>query len=349
MNLIYENARARIALAYDERDTVIMISKLEACTDYYFSFFRPKHTITHSNSTLAFTNTLDLLLPQKIQSQFIGEVSDKAQLLSLLPFVVFSLLLFILPVALFPGEMLVMHGCRNFQVYIPIDACLIMAVLMLPAMLFSVYFIEDGLSMRNEFMLGTSLSLLLLIPYLLGFFIPEVSPAIFGTGIYALIISYMTLILSTINPIIRMLLHQRAYSKLGNSRLEFESILKNYELFKDLKTMMVKELCIENALFIEELHRKKTTRAIKKSNLDLTRTPKQKLWSVYNKYIRDGACLQLNIPQELNTRMRVCLESRSEYGYELFDPVYEEVLKMVFENTYQRYVLESKRLRKIQL
>jgi len=112
---------------------------------------------------------------------------------------------------------------------------------------------------------------------------------------------------------------------------------------------MVRELCIENALFLEDLKR-----AIDKhekgliisgsisgtlEHQDTSPLLRKTLMKIYRKYVVEGSPYQLNITCYLVDIVKKKLDSKEEVGFEVYDEVVREVHAMLYANTFQRFVV----------
>lgn len=328
--LVYENCKARMTLS--KGISLDQISTFERFADYYFSLFR---LLNHSSISPAFK----LFLEKNANLKFNREISNTELIYAMLPAFIVSLLLLLPEFLVFKDYLMVMHGCPNVLIYMPVCAILITGILCIPSILYSIYWIDDELGLRNEIIrliIGAGLFSIVMI---IGFFNDAVSPNIFGNGMYALLIVYSSHFVSIIYPVILAYRHLYAISKFKKSNVDFSLMTLDSDLFQELKKMMIKELCIENALFLEESFKIKNEIIASTSNLESILTlSNRKLWILYYKYIEEGSLFQLNLSVASVNRIKLALDTNKECGMEIYDVVVEEVLRMVYENTYHRYM-----------
>lgn len=297
--LVYENCRTRIAFSDDVSES-IKVNAMERFTDYYFSFFRSKKRFQPSISTLEKRSL-------SIRTRFIGEISNIEQVRALIPVVILSLSLVVIVFPILKNDLLVLHGCPNFLIYMPVVVCLSVGVLLIPAILYSIFYIEDGLGLKNELVYGFATASIEVVFIILGFFFQQVNVPLFGNGFFALLVCYNSHIVSVIVPVFQAYFHVRRLSKLKHSVIDFKEMKIESDLFRELKKLMVKEHCIENALFLEELDRGvKRMNALGSTNI-LVDTGNKKMWVIYHKYIEEGAPFQINVPHKSGKRIKMLL------------------------------------------
>lgn len=349
LNLVYENCRSRIAFELDEgNSTKFNIRPIETFSNFYFSLFRNtkanKGIAMNSNLKFNFSKSEYNLAGGDIASQFNGKVSEKALLLSLIPLCMLSVALFIIPIVIFTKDALILNGCPD-QIYVYAAFLITTAILfiILPLIFWSVYLIHDGFGLRNEIIFSAGFSFIFYFLFVIGFFYP-ISPPMLGNGFYALLMNYNYQLFSVIIPVFRAYSHSKISSRVENSRFDYKRIINNPELFHDLKEVMTKELCIENALFLDEIERgrlKYLPTNITSSCISVV--PERKLWSIYRKFIEEGAPFQLNISCDSGDRIKEMLKSEIPCGYEIYNDILDEVHAMIFENSFQRYLLIAKK------
>lgn len=165
-------------------------------------------------------------------------------------------------------------------------------------------------------------------------------------------ICYNSHFTSIIYPLYKVYQHNHIKATLKKTEEDYHKVLNDPYLYEELRECMARELCIENALFLEELDRardrysplQKVTSSAS-TNL-LANVPtlmiKKTLYTLYKKYIVADAPFQLNISFYLVDVIKEQLE-RESAGFEVFDVVVAEVHSMLFQNTFQRYILNSKK------
>ncbi|EPZ34718.1 hypothetical protein ROZALSC1DRAFT_28436 [Rozella allomycis CSF55] len=234
---------------------------------------------------------------------------------------------------------------------------------------------KDSLWMSTESKLETITSLVGFLLYIAVNFL-NFSPFtnIYNTSGATFILFFLSLCmqyLSVLHPALLAWKLSRTKKRLNVDEASFYLILQDPKMFQELKDEAADELCIENVLFIEtlmnfyakhslkmvfRLHSRsssdkifgneKTTSATLKTAFDnQTLTGKDidnEVSAIYKEYLKPGSQFELNIPftmlKEFEQKMR-------DINYEdIFEPIKREVLRMIYQNTFPRYVQkESKR------
>jgi len=173
LNLIYENCRIRFAISLAGNESIVIrLKPMEKFANFYFSTFKkylapPKQIpsmlsveVKHANKNgqdskdASVSSNEDLDFEQK----FDGEISDKILVASLVPFFIVSILLLVFPMLIYTSDLLLFGGCPHYQIYTPVLLYLGLSFFLIPMMLWSIYWIKDGLGnldmsiliLRNE-------------------------------------------------------------------------------------------------------------------------------------------------------------------------------------------------------
>lgn len=365
--LIYENARIRLAMTMGTGSVMIRMKIMETFSNFYFSLFKTKTvkmSIGENLHVLSNEPEKKTLHKKNISvnestggkdgyvhlTKFDGIISNTVLLKSLIPFSIFSTLLLIFPFAIFSGDLFLFQGCPHYLIYTPVLLFLLSSFFLIPIMLHSIYWIRDGLGMRNEITLSFLISIFFFLPFIVGFPIPAVAPEVVGNGIYMYFICYNSHFTSIIFPLYKVYQHNHIKATLKKTEEDYHKVLNDPYLYEELRNLMARELCIENALFLEELDRsrEKFNQATSSASTNLlapTLKMKKTLYTLYKKYIATDAPFQLNISYYLVDVVRESLDFE-DAGFEVFDTVVNEVHSMLFQNTFQRYVLNAKNARK---
>lgn len=137
---------------------------------------------------------------------------------------------------------------------------------------------------------------------------------------------------------------------------QFYAVLKNKIQFIELKGLMQRELCIENALFIEEytiLLEGKSDKITCGFGFEDFPSPEEEaehnsllkleIHKLFMKFVVNGAQHQLNITSNLTDYITKRFNSEEGAGLEIFNPVLKEVHCMIYQNTFQRFLAMSQR------
>jgi len=348
--LVYENCRVQ-SLREENKD--IKLCYVESIVVMYFTFikkFDKKHRELQSepNSSKSLSRSAlnaQLVYLRKVPGTFDGSLSDRVLIMSLIPFFVLCLSLLAVSIGVFKNDLLLTgNGCPHQLIYSPSLVFITISYFMIPIMLYSVFWIKRGLEIRFEIVWALVSSGILYIPFIAGFFVKGISPRLVGNGIYALAICYLTIANTVIYPIIKIAVHnyKRKYFKLDERT--FKQVMDDPILYQELKDLMERDLCIENALFLEDYQTSLDTLKNMKNaslvNLDIAMNYETKaVRLLFEKYVAEGAPQQLNISHKLSKSIREVVKSGVVKQLELYVEVYDEVIVMIYENSFQRYIM----------
>lgn len=109
---------------------------------------------------------------------------------------------------------------------------------------------------------------------------------------------------------------------------------------------MIKDLCVENAFFIEEFQVIKEKHAlliksgVLKGSLEETTALHRCALRLYYKFIGPDSPYQLNISSDSERRIFEELKKLCITDFSMFENVLQQVHLMIYENTYQRYAMK---------
>jgi hypothetical protein len=266
--------------------------------------------------------------------------------------------------AKFSGDLLPVTGpCLEID---NIQFCYVNMVLI---MLYNAYItilmkgMDDSLNIGTEVMFINISMYSLFLVYLLA----QHSPDSFFTGVRATVGSFtflmiMMFLLQAIRSfyVIYLVNNLRRMSKL--LRIDEESFVKTLadaDLFKELAEVIKHEMSTENTLFLQSCWKvykkfnKEFTfnhRSIDMSHVDPTLIGSDTfhqneflvaLKRINEKYIKPNSDYQLNIQSAYVKNIQNAIDSKKG-GFEVLDPVKDEVLKMVFLNSFPRLVKQRR-------
>lgn len=335
---------------------------IERLSCNYFSFYKRNFTVVERRSMepkklvkRSLNGTLTNISPeqekQRTSLQFPGIIRSKVLLISLIPFVVIFLLSLLVPLLTFSYELLSYDNCPNVLIFTPALVYLAFTIIAIPIMSLSIFKIHDGLDIRNELLLTALLSSFLVVPFVAGNFYPVIIPHLVGNSIYPFLICYVSHFNSTIYPLLMVLAQKHRRKELNVNAETYQRVMRDPILFKELKALMEKELCLENAMFIEEftLLKSRSLRVMQGSQASLFETPTQSnreylqtaTIELYERFIAVGSKFELNLSSAVTERIRGIISGSLKLELEVFETILAEVHRNVYDNTFQRYVAAS--------
>lgn len=236
--------------------------------------------------------------------------------------------------------------CEEWTLY-PIYGFCLLWILTVPYFLYGIRNVTDGLWMKQE----VAICLFVFLP---SFAIVVVSNS-FEWGISSSVIGTCVIAIHTCTIIIPSLIclfgmvekriQARHRKKSINSNHidynEYQELLRDKKFFQSFQKYLASCFCIENALFYEDYHRflKKTcTEKLQHHANEIRKILiKRECKKLYNKFLLPDAQYELNIPASVTERVLEEMKA-GHYSRTLFENVYKEVLKMMYENNLVKFV-----------
>jgi len=341
LHLVYENCRCRINV---QGTSEIKFTKIDMFTNFYFSLFksfaeRSKQPTVFKLGKATNRNLEETLTNLQEIPSFAFRVTDRITIASILPFLGVFIVLLVVPLSIFWSEVLVADSCSNVYVYTPAIIYLFLTLLVMPFILYSIVKIKDGLEIRNE-LLGTSATTaVLMVLYIMSNYIPNMSPELTGNEFYGLLICYITHFYSTIYPLLLCALHSHRKQSLNIDTKTYSMVINDSHLFEELKALMAKEMCLENALFIEEftLVKNEAKRMLSAPQSKLFETPIEtnraylqgEIAKLYDRFIAVGAPFELNLPSSIADKIEAIITGKVHAELDVFECVLSEVHRNV--------------------
>lgn len=221
------------------------------------------------------------------------KLTDRTVLKSLIPFIFLELILLVVPFAIYKGGVWE-YQCPSTLVFAPTLILVLFLLVVIPFFILSLSHVNDGLGIKLEFSSHMIILLILFVLYVINLFIPTLLSHERYINTFAILAILISHTITVITPLIRVYIQYRRHGNLVINKQTYYEVIANPLLFSRLKRLMAKELCLENALFIEDFLNLQSLKGCPE-----TSDHKELALSMYENYLKDGSIMQINISYEM--------------------------------------------------
>lgn len=122
--------------------------------------------------------------------------------------------------------------------------------------------------------------------------------------------------------------------------IDFQAVLEDPVSLSQFTLFAVREFSVENLLFHRRVKLLKKIANLSHSDIDdsnYNQILEREIMAIYREFIAENACNELNISENVRTVIENAIRS-NQISIGIFDGAHNEVLMMVFQDTYPRYV-----------
>jgi hypothetical protein len=304
-------------------------------------------------------------IPSSVSTGFVRELEDIKQLngrdiLGISAFIVtISMILYVIICFVSPIRMWDITkstDCWNFQDLVGLYLIVACGLTMLLFVVYVLRRIDDTLLIRKEATVGTISMLISLGSFILVLHAPFPPFNILYKYVSQFFVTYLfgflaPVVVFGLHPLYLSYKFEKSGSKLMGFDLEsFIATLKDKSKFQILKEEAAKSFSLENIMFYEELKRFYALQGydlvmaghvIEENNNinfnDATTDILKKYTQLYEGYLKPGARNELNVPSAVRDPLSEALKTK-KVKLDAMEPVKNEVLKMLYVNTFPRFL-----------